>query len=235
MTRAGRLALALSTLLIVAAAGSAALAQEATPPDSAAPAVGDSAAAAVADSGAAAVTAPDSTIDLTPPRTEATTTPKPAEEEAGSERLDRDRFEFGVAVVEGYFDWLGTFGYRRFLREGGPFQQNLVLELEAGKKGYLSEGAFSFLYLFRPLHTFHPEWRIRPLLEAGPGAHLVIQVADIEGFSDTGFHTKVYGKLHAYAGFEALVGRRWGILVRGRLVAPADRPLDYAQAAIFLR
>jgi len=223
LTRAGRLALALSTLLIVAAAASAAFAQEATPPDSVAAPV------------AAPVVAPDSTIDLTPPPAEGTAAPKPAEEEAGSERLDRDRFEFGVAVVEGYFDWLGTFGYRRFLREGGPFQQNIVLELEAGKKGYLSEGAFSFLYLFRPLRTFHPEWRLRPLLEAGPGAHLVIQVADIEGFSDTGFHTKVYGKLHAYAGFEALVGRRWGILVRGRLIAPADRPLDYAQAAIFLR
>ena len=216
MTRAGRLALALSLLLIVGSSARAVLAQESAPPDSTA-------------------TAPDSTMDLAPPQTDGTTAPVRAEQDAGSERLDRDRFEWGVAVVDGSFDWLGTFAYRRFLREGGPFQQNLVLELEAGKKGYLSEGAFSFLYLFRPLHTFHPEWRIRPLLEAGPGAHLVIQVADIEGINDTGFHTKVYGKIHGYAGFEALLGRRWGLLVRGRLTAPANRPLDYAQAAIFLR
>ncbi len=162
-------------------------------------------------------------------------TPAPSPDLTDDERLDRDRFEWGVAAVQGYFDGLGTFGYRRYLREGGPFQQNIALELQAGKKDYLSEGAFSLFYLFRPLRTFRPASRIRPLLEAGPGAHLVVQVADIEGFDDTGFHTKAYLKMHAYAGFEALLSRRWGILVRGRLTTPADRPFDYAQAAIFFR
>ena len=190
--------------------------------------------------------APDSTavgapaVDLTPVELPAgdsvgvaPATPRSQAEDA--QRLDRDRFEWGVAAVQGYFDWLGTFAYRRFLREGGPFQQNIVIELEAGKKDYLSEGAVSLLYLFRPIRTFRPEWRIRPLLEVGPGAHLVIQVANIEGFDDTGFHSHAYGKMHAYAGVEALISRRWGILLRGRFTTPADRPLDYAQAAIFLR
>jgi len=159
----------------------------------------------------------------------------PPPELTDDQRLDRDRFEWGVAAVQGFFDGLGTFGYRRYVREGGPFQQNIALELQGGTKDYLSEGAFSLLYLFRPLRTFRPEWRVRPLLEAGPGAHLVVQVADIEGFDDTGFHTKVYLKMHAYAGVEAMLSRRWGILIRGRLTTPADRPLDYAQAAIFFR
>lgn len=159
----------------------------------------------------------------------------PPPELTDDQRLDRDRFEWGVAAVQGFFDGLGTFGYRRYVREGGPFQQNIALELQGGTKDYLSEGAFSLLYLFRPLRTFRPEWRVRPLLEAGPGAHLVVQVADIEGFDDTGFHTKAYLKMHAYAGVEAMLSRRWGVLIRGRLTTPADRPLDYAQAAIFFR
>ena len=161
--------------------------------------------------------------------------PVPMSELTDEERLDRDRFEWGVAVVQGYFDALGTFAYRRFLRQGGPFQQNITIELAGGKKDYLSEGAFSLLYLFRPVRTLHPGWRVRPLFEAGPGAHFVIQVADIEGFDDTGFHNKAYLKMHAYAGVEAMMSRRWGIVIRGRLTTPADRPLDYAQAAVFFR
>jgi len=172
--------------------------------------------------------APDSTVKATP----APSKTGPATED---ERLDRDRFEWGVAAVQGYFDWLGTFAYRHYVRETGPFQQNIAIELAGAKKDYLSEGSASLLYLFRPLRTFHPEWRFRPLLEFGPGAHLVVQVANIEGFADTGFHTNAYAKIHAYAGFETLLGRRWGILLRGRFTTPADRPLDYAQAAIFLR
>ncbi|HET9251834.1 MAG TPA: hypothetical protein VFP58_06940, partial [Candidatus Eisenbacteria bacterium] len=35
---------------------------------------------------------------------------------------ERDRVELGAAVPRGDFDFLGTFGYRRFVREGGPFE-----------------------------------------------------------------------------------------------------------------
>jgi len=220
VTRGHRVA-ALFLALFVAPAATG-LAQEATPPDT----------MAVEEA-----TTPDSTVtnpeplDLAPQESEATRAQEPPDEE----RLDRDRFEWGVGVVEGYFDWVGTFAYRRFLREGGPFQQNVMVEVAGAKKDYLGEGAVSILYLFRPLKTVRPGWRVRPLLEFGGGGHLVIQVADIDGFADTGFHTKVYGKMHAFAGLEALITRRWGVLVRGRFTMPADRPLDYAQAAIFLR
>lgn len=221
MRRAGGLAAFLASLWIASAVGTGgAFAQDAPVPDS------------------SAVKTP--AIDLTPVETPAADSAavapaNPRSDAEDAERLDRDRFEWGFAVVQGYFDGLGTFAYRRFLREGGPFQQNIVIELEAGKKDYLSEGAVSLLYLFRPIRTFRPEWRLRPLLEVGPGAHLVIQVAEIEGFDDTGFHSHAYAKMHAYAGVEALISRRWGILLRGRFTAPANRPLDYAQAAIFLR
>lgn len=227
MTR-GPWVAALFVLLLLSTA-EAALAQEATPPDStaASPAAPDS----VMEAAPALEAAPETPAE--PPREEAAE-PAPAEP-PNDERLDRDRFEWGVAAVPGYFDWIGTFGYRRFLREGGPFQQNVSVEIAGAKKGYLSEGAVSLLYLFRPLRTVRPGWRIRPLLEFGPGGHLVIQVADVAGFDDTGFHTNVYAKMHAYAGLEALISRRWGILVRGRFTFPADRPLDYAQAAVFLR
>ena len=220
MTRGHRIAALV--LALVLAPATAAPAQEATPPDTMA--------VEEATPSDSAVTNPAS-LDLAPVESEASRAQEPPDEE----RLDRDRFEWGVGVVEGYFDWVGTFGYRRFLREGGPFQQNVMVEVAGAKKDYLSEGAVSLLYLFRPTKTVRPGWRVRPLLEFGGGGHLVIQVADIDGFADTGFHTKVYGKLHAFAGLEALITRRWGVLVRGRFTMPADRPLDYAQAAIFLR
>ena len=225
MRRAGGRAAFLASLWIASIGGAGlAFAQDAPAPDSV----------------AVKAPAPDSTAAESPASDFAPVEPVEPPSAASvaaadDQQLDRDRFEWGVAAVQGYFDGLGTFAYRRFLREGGPFQQNFVVELEAGKKGYLSEGAISLLYLFRPLRTFRPAWRIRPLFEVGPGGHLVIQVADIEGFADTGFHSHAYGKMHAYAGVEALISRRWGILVRGRFTTPANRPLDYAQAAIFLR
>ena len=221
MTRGHRIAALLLALLVAPA--TTGLAQEATPPDTMAveePIPPDSTATNPA------------ALDLTPEETlETTRAPEPPDEE----RLDRDRFEWGVGVVEGYFDWVGTFAYRRYLRDGGPFQQNVMIEVAGARKDYLGEGAVSLLYLFRPIKTVRPGWRVRPLLEFGGGGHLVIQVADIDGFDDTGFHTKVYGKMHAFAGLEALITRRWGVLVRGRFTIPAERPLDYAQAAIFLR
>jgi hypothetical protein len=154
---------------------------------------------------------------------------------AAAQEAPRDRFEIGVAAVEGYFDWIGAFGYRRFLRTGGPFEQAIQIELAGAAKGYLSEGALSVAYLLRPIKSYRSGWRIRPLLEAGPAAHVVMQVADIRGFDDTGFHAHAYLKMHAFGGVEALLGRRWGLSLRGRFTTPAHRPLDYAHAAIFFR
>ena len=148
---------------------------------------------------------------------------------------ERDRIELGAAIPDGYFDLLGTFAYRRFIREGGPFEQSMQLEVTAGQQDYLTEASLSVIYLFRPLKSYRQEWRIRPILEFGPGAHLTVETADIVGFSETGFHAEGYLKCHAYGGAEFLLTRKFGFLVRGRLSVPAHHPLDYAQAAIFLR
>ncbi len=148
---------------------------------------------------------------------------------------ERDRVELGVAIPEGGFDFLGTLAYRRFLREGGPFEQTLQLELTGGRQDHITEGAISAYYFLRPLNSYRQAWRLRPLLEVGPGAHLVVQSADIEGFEDTSFHTRSFLKTHLYAGAELLLTNKVGFLVRARLTAPEHHPLDYAQAAIFLR
>ncbi|MGE5177160.1 MAG: hypothetical protein ACM3JJ_12405 [Hyphomicrobiales bacterium] len=149
--------------------------------------------------------------------------------------LDIDRFELGVATVKGPFDALLTFGYHRFVMSGGPFDQWVHVEVSYGKAGYLKEGALNADYLFRPKATYKESWRIRPIVEGGPGFHMVFQVADIVGFSDSAFHTHAYLKTHGILGVEGLITRRWGVVVRGRISVPAHRPLDYAQAAIFLR
>lgn len=146
-----------------------------------------------------------------------------------------DRFEFGVALPDDYFDILGSVGYRRFLREGGPFEQSLQIELAAGKKDYLFDAAASVYYLFRPLRSYREEWRLRPLIEVGPGAHLDIQIAEIEGFDETAFHGRGYLKMHGFLGVEWLIGRSLGIMAKGRVGIPNHHPFDYAQAAIFLR
>jgi hypothetical protein len=148
---------------------------------------------------------------------------------------ERDRFEFGAAIPDGYFDVLGTFAYRRVLREGGPFEQSMQIEVTGGVQDYLSEGSLSLYYFLRPLMSYRQEWRIRPLLEIGPGTHLVIEVADLEGFTETSFHAEIYLKAHVYGGAEFLLTNKFGFLVRGRFSVPAHHPLDYAQAAIFLR
>ena len=169
-------------------------------------------------------------VEATPPPAK---TPVTSRLERPSE--ERDRFEIGAAVPEGYFDVLGTFGYRRLMYESHIFEQSMQLELTGGIKDYLSEGSFSVYYFLRPLASYRPEWRVRPLLEFGPGLHIAVQSADIEGFSESAFHAKGYFKTHAYAGAEFLLSPGFGFLVRGRLSVPAHRPLDYAQAAIFLR
>lgn len=148
---------------------------------------------------------------------------------------ERDRFELGVAMPHDYFDALGTFGYRRFVRERAPFEQSIQIEAAAGKKDYLTEGSLSLYYLFRPLKSYREGWKLRPLLEGGPGVHVVVQSADLVGFSQTSFHAHGYLKTHLYAGAEYLLTRRVGFLLRGRISVPAHHPADYAQAAIFLR
>ena len=169
-------------------------------------------------------------VEATPPTTSAPVTSRLAV--TGEER---DRFEFGAAVPEGYFDVLGTFAYRRLIYTSRVFSQSMQAEVTGGIQDYLTEGSLSLYYFLRPLKFYKEEWRVRPLLEVGPGLHIVVQTADIEGFSETAFHTRAYFKTHGYAGAEFLLSPKFGFLVRGRLSVPAHRPLDYAQAAIFLR
>jgi len=148
---------------------------------------------------------------------------------------ERARFELGVARPNEFFNVIGTFGYRRFFREGGPFDQTMQFEVAGTSKEYLTEGSLAAYYLLRPMKSYKEEWKVRPLIEAGPGGHLTVQVANIEGFNDQSFHAKAFLKAHLYAGAEFLLSRKWGFLVRGRLTAPEHKPFDYAQAAILLR
>jgi hypothetical protein len=169
-------------------------------------------------------------VEATPPPPRGSVTSR-----LGRTSEELDRFELGAAIPHGYFNVLGTFAYRRFIHESSAFEQSMQVEVTGTKLDYLTEGTLSLFYFLRPLFSYRQEWRLRPLLEIGPGAHLSIQVADIEGFSETAFRTRSYLKTHAYAGFECLLSRRFGFLVRGRLTVPEHHPLDYAQAAIFLR
>lgn len=231
MTRRFAISLAAATLLALAAAGAQAQpvpGDETTSPKAA---MADSAAAA-ADSAAAergAIAPAGDAAEAEPPDTLA------APRRAHRDPLDSDRFEVGAASVKGPFDLLGTFGYERFLLEAGPFEHLLHAEVTYGKSGYLKEGTLAAGWLLRPLRSYKAARRIRPIVEVGPELHLVFQAADITGFSDTAFHTRAYIKTHGIIGVEALVTRRWGIVVRGGASVPNHRPLDYAQAAIFLR
>jgi hypothetical protein len=149
--------------------------------------------------------------------------------------LDRDRIEIGAGPVRGYFDAVGSFGYRRYVRERRGWAQFVVGELSGAKKDYLTEGVGSVYYLFRNRRAWRRDRRVRPILEGGPGLHLAVQSAHLVGFNERPFHAKVFFKVHAYAGVEALVTPRMGLLLRGRMSVPDHRPLDYAQAAIFFR
>jgi len=148
---------------------------------------------------------------------------------------DRDRLELGAAVVSGPFDALGTFGYHRLLRRDTSFEWLVHVELSGGSAGNLREGAGSVAILFRPTRFIHRDWPIRPILEFGPGGHLVFQSADVRGFGETAFHTHVYLKTHVYAGFDIPLSSRVGLVTRGRLTVPTHKALDYAQIALFLR
>jgi hypothetical protein len=176
----------------------------------------------------------DSTASPAQPAT-LDTAPLP-ESQAEEFARDKDRFELGAAVVSGPFDAIGTFGYHRFLRQGGnPFEFWMHLELAGGGRGYLREGAASVAVLMRPTFAIHRDWPIRPILEFGPAGHVVMQVAEIRGFGENSFHTHAYLKTHGYAGFDIPLGARVGLVARGRISIPAHRPLDYAQIALFLR
>jgi len=163
--------------------------------------------------------------------------PMPGKVESHLERIseERHRFEIGAARPNEFFDMVGVIGYRRFMREGGPFEQSLMVEASGTGKDYLAEGSIGAYYLLRPMKSYKEEWKIRPLIEAGPGGHLTVQVASIEGFDEQSFHAKAFLKAHLYGGFEFLLSQKWGFLVRGRLTAPEHKPFDYAQAAILLR
>jgi len=150
-------------------------------------------------------------------------------------RDDPDRFEFGVAAPQEYFDWLGTFAYRRRIGTDARFEHALHIELAGGHKDYLTEGAASAFWFASPKSIPQRNGRIRPILEGGVGAHLVVQFADIVGFEDWASHARAFAKMHGVAGVEADLSDRWGVAIRGRLTVPSHRPLDYAQFVLFLR
>jgi len=148
---------------------------------------------------------------------------------------ERDRIELGAGAVQGFFDFVGSLGYRRFIGERGSFERSIQAELTGTTKEHLSEGIASTYLLFRPKGSYRQTWRIRPLIEGGPALHLVVQAASIEGFARTNYKAHAYIKSHAYGGLEVLVTKRLGFLMRGRFSVPSHHPFDYAQAAIFLR
>jgi len=148
---------------------------------------------------------------------------------------DPDRFEFGVAAPEDYFDWLGTIAYRRRVSRDARFDHSLHIELAGGHKDYLTEGAASVYWFASPRKLLRGTGRIRPILEAGFGGHLVVQFADIVGFDDWASHARAFAKMHGVAGLEADLSERWGVALRGRLTIPSHRPLDYAQLVLFFK
>ena len=148
---------------------------------------------------------------------------------------EQDRFEIGGGLVKGYFDANGTFAYRRLLHQGQILERSIMGEVTGTTKSPLTEGAFGTYLLFRPVKSYRETWKLRPLIEGGPAAHIVVQGASLEGLSRTSYKAHVYLKSHVYAGFEAILSRKFGLVVRGRLSTPSHRPLDYAQAAILLR
>src|SRR5437870_4581404 len=119
-------------------------------------------------------------VEATPPPPSSAVTSK-----LGPTSEERDRFEVGVAVPDGYFDALGTFAYRRYIHESGQFEQSMQIEATGMKKDYLIEGSLSLYYFLRPLITYRQEWRGRPPPAFGPGGPPVVPAADIIGFTRT--------------------------------------------------
>ncbi|MGE5177713.1 MAG: hypothetical protein ACM3PF_01325 [Bacteroidota bacterium] len=185
--------------------------------------------------GPASAVAPEGGAVASPPDTTTPPPPSDARRARTLVGLDADRLELGAAIVDGPYAAIGTFGYHRYVRTGYPFEQWAHLEISGAGTRILKEGTVSLGYLLRPVSSVHRSWRVRPIVEFGPAAHLVVQVADVQGFGQSAFHARMYLKTHAYLGVEALLGPRWGLLARGRGSVPAHRPLDYAQIALFLR
>jgi hypothetical protein len=148
---------------------------------------------------------------------------------------DRDRFEIGAGIVQGYFSTVGSLGYRRFAVERHGWQQWVLGEVTGSRRADLTEGVASAYYLVRPRSSYRESARLRPLLEAGPGLHLAVQASRLRPFNQTPFHARAFLKTHLYGGFEVLLSEGVGFLVRGRISVPNHQPFDYAQAAIFLR
>jgi hypothetical protein len=148
---------------------------------------------------------------------------------------ETDRFEVGAGVVHGFFDAVGSFAYRRLIGQSSKFEESIMGELTGTSKQQLTEGAFAAYVLLRPVKSYRESSRIRPLVEFGPGLHTVVQVASLEGLNRTRYKSQLYLKTHVYGGFEAILTRRFGFLVRGRVSYPSHRPFDYAQAAILFR
>jgi len=148
---------------------------------------------------------------------------------------DRDRFEVGVGAAKGYFDVLGTIGFRCFVRERTGWIQNFQVQASGSQKSHLTAATVSLYYLLRPRFSDRPGWAVRPILEGGVGTHLTVEGASMPEVDETAFHARAYLKTHFYLGGEFLATDRIGIAVRGRMTLPEYRPLDYAEAVIFLR
>jgi hypothetical protein len=177
---------------------------------------------------------PDTTV-APPDTTAAPAKPKKVKPVITRPREELDRFEIGGGVVRGFFDAVGSFGYRRYLGQSTALESSLMAEVTGTRKDQLTEGALAVYVLLRPVKTYKDSWKLRPLIEIGPAAHVVVQVASLEGIEKTRYKSHVYLKTHPYVGFEMLFTPRFGLVVRGRASIPSHRPLDYAQAAILLR
>jgi hypothetical protein len=174
---------------------------------------------------------PDSTV-VAPAAPE---TPHPIKSVLTRTGEEQDRFEIGGGLVKGFFDAAGSFGYRRFLRQGRIVEVNLMGEMTGMAKDQLTEGAFGAYLLLRPVNSYHESWRLRPLIEGGPAVHAVVQGASLQGLERTRYKAQTYLKGHVYFGVEALLSRKVGLVLRQRFSTPSHRPFDYAQAAILLR
>ena len=154
----------------------------------------------------------------------------------GKETLyDPDRFEFGVGFPRDYFDWLGTFAYERRVYVDPRFIHTIHAEVSYGHKDYLREGAMTFAWLLRPKKFWRPEWKVRPVIEGGIGGDVSVQFADLTGFDDWSSHAHAFVKSRLQVGAETDLSRHFGLAIRGRMVVPAHRPMDYAQVVLFLR
>lgn len=145
------------------------------------------------------------------------------------------RWEAGVAHPREYFEWLATAAYHRRVRLAEPLAHLVRAEVAGGSRGYLSEGSASLYYLFEPVAFARSAGRAQTAIDFGPGGHIVVQSASIDGFDESSVHAEVFLKAHAYAWVIVGVGSRVAVGLSGRLSIPNHRPLDYAQAAVLFK